>query len=344
MQRNPDVQVVLRNEQPEAAELWSDQAQLGLASDIYLMENERIIDFAVKGYLRQMDDFYTGDRLNEQLKALTESLKWNNSIWGVPVDADPSIIVWHNGLLARAGLNRPPRSYEELVAVTEKLLTEDPSISPVGVELQDGRAVQTWLGAFAEIGGTVRDLEALDGNAVKRLQYLTTNSNGADSNRQLEERLHTGKLLSAVMPWSEYVRLSAELHAQLRIDEEASHYIWTGGRSFVVSSQSEEQEAALRWLGAMTESIEQQSRYSVTGRLPALNAIYRNQYDRGDVVLRPPYTMLAVMTKAAYSPVPDWWAKWQRWSSMWHQVDNSGLTEEGVQRIVAQWNQFLAKS
>lgn len=336
-----EIEVELVNQTREAMATWQEQAQLGQAGDIYIMENGMVESFAVQGYLRPMDDYYTGERAGEVLKAFTGPLSWNSSLWGVPLDGDPALLVWNKELLQRGGRHEPPTQWAAFAELTAKLAETDPGAVPIRVPIQDGRLMLAWLSAFESDAGGAEKLKPLGTEEANRVRYLASINPvhaapyGPD---ELAERFRSNELLAAAMTWSEFVELAPDARKKL-VPGQGRSPAWTGGRSFVVSTHTKEPEAALTWIKAMTEPTDQLANYSNSGRLPAEKVLYRSAYDTGDPVMRPPHEALAWLEREAVSTDPSWWMRMERWMQHWSQAQTAPFTENEAQRLIQTWNQ-----
>ncbi|MFB9325442.1 ABC transporter substrate-binding protein [Paenibacillus aurantiacus] len=337
-----EIEAELVNQAHESLPTWQKQAQLGTASDIYVMDNGMVEAFAVQGYLRPMDDYYTGERAGEIMKAFTGPLLWNSSLWGVPLDGDPALLIWNKELLQRGGMHEPPKQWSAFAELAEKLADADPGLVPVRVPIQDGRLMLAWLSAFEMGRHGVELLQPLNAEEANLVRYLAAIS-PADvlpySISELEKRFRSNELLAAAMTWSEYVKLAPDVRKKLEPGQGRSP-AWTGGRSFVVSSLTAQPEAALAWIKAMTEPSGQLSSYTAGGRLPAEKTLYRSPYDTGDAAIRPPQEALLWLNReVAESPDPSWWARLERWLRHWSHAQTAPFTANEAERLIQFWNQ-----
>ncbi|TYP77974.1 ABC transporter substrate-binding protein [Paenibacillus methanolicus] len=336
-----EVEAELVNQTREPMDAWQRQAQLGQAGDIYMMDNGMVEAFAVQGYLRPLDDYYTGERAGEILKAFTGSLLWNGSLWGVPLDGDPALLVWNKELMQRGGHPEPPSQWPAFTELAEKLVGIDPDLASLRVPIQDGRLMLAWLSAFEADRGGAEKLKPLSAEEANRVRYLAAIP-PADvlpyGPGELEERFRSNKLLAAPLTWSEYVKLTPDVRRKLVLGLGRSP-AWTGGRSFVVSSLTTEPEAALAWIKAMTEPSEQLSSYAADGRLPAEKTLYRSVYDNGDAATRPPQEALLWLEREGQTPDPLWWARLERWLRHWSHAQTAPFTANEAERLIQSWNQ-----
>ncbi|UVI32176.1 ABC transporter substrate-binding protein [Paenibacillus spongiae] len=343
---HPEINVKLVNyPQAEAHSEWIRQSQIGSAIDIILMDNTMIREFAVKGFLFPVDDLYAGETLADQLEALTDPLKWNGSLWGVSVDSDPLFVVWQDELLRKAGLDKPPASWSALSEAIASLHASNPELQLVELNKFDASHWTAWLGAVAGNARDAANLSALSEQSQKQLRFLAEQDAGSPSSQQTGvtpswvERMKKRELLSSVTAWSFYRGLPEADRKQLIIGNNASAMAWIGGRSFVLTAQSEAHEAAKEWIRAMTLPDMQAARYEELGRLPARKSVYQNGFQMGYSAAKPPNWLLQVLDQPLFTPDPGWSFRWERWSELWRGISDSETMEiEEINRLIRGWN------
>lgn len=127
MERHKDIVVRLRNLEPDSIyEVLGRAFRLGDTSDIMLLHNEKVMQYAVMAHLYPADDFFTSDTETEYLPAMTEQLRWNGYIWGVPFQIQPYIIAYHEqAWLESTGSAQPDNAEQILSAYAEGKLHID---------------------------------------------------------------------------------------------------------------------------------------------------------------------------------------------------------------------------
>lgn len=91
----------------------------GQAPDISLLDSVWVAEFASRHYLRppcEIDSDWCANNVNDFSPALLAANHYNNTLHGVPITADISVIWYRRDWLAAEGLS-PPNTWDELVAV-----------------------------------------------------------------------------------------------------------------------------------------------------------------------------------------------------------------------------------
>lgn len=283
----PDISLdLVRVEPEEAGAVFLNASGIGEPPDVMLMENERVLSFAVSGYLAPVGGAFSGEALPEPFDALAAPLKWNGYIWGVPKDFDPYVIVWNTDVLgAVRGNDAPPpgrlAEWAELASLSRSQATP---VSWLAVDGEDPTALLSWVqAATGERTDTLWSEEDDPwsgtplGEAIALLDRERAGIAFGGGPREIGDALAEGRAAAAVVPHSEAERLVKELDGvQLAIDRSAWKlpFLWPRGRSFVISSRSEVQDAANRWIAAMTRDSLLQDNRDRFGKLPARRSLY----------------------------------------------------------------------
>lgn len=330
MMKYPHIQVELSNEpnKERAYELWTLQSQQREAADIMLLDNGWVRSFAVRGFLKPADSMMTGDTLTDQMTGLLDSLRWNGYLWGVPKDLNPYIIVWNSALLKETGLKEPPSDFASFQAAASKMIELHPQASIVNWSAGDLQQQLTWLAAFQTKPSNLLKLLPLSEQQTQQLEWfqqmeVNLSRIDVDAINQLAEEFQNNNLFAAVIPWNQYERLNEDLQMKLTIDREQVYYPWLNGRSYAISSNSDEEEEAMLWIGEMTELMNQQMTYDRFGFLPARSSLYSfNSSLQSDQIHIPPaWWKNALNTKLADEdlPISDpiWPEKWRQREKLW---------------------------
>lgn len=93
----------------------------------------------------------------------------NDSLYGLPVFADPRVLIYNKEMFEEAGLNseNPPSNWDELLAAHEKLVKKDgDSVVQTGMGIPtSGSNMHQWFSIFAEENG-VKNLVDEDDNSI----------------------------------------------------------------------------------------------------------------------------------------------------------------------------------
>ncbi|HEY0827936.1 MAG TPA: extracellular solute-binding protein, partial [Bacilli bacterium] len=120
---HPEIDVELEN-LPKSGiyRIYKRNAQLGNATDIMLLDNIWINEFAALGYLsHRIDEFFSSELQSQQIEDVMSQVKWNGYIWGVPKDVDPYVMVWNKTRLSEVQLENPPASAKEFISINSLL-------------------------------------------------------------------------------------------------------------------------------------------------------------------------------------------------------------------------------
>jgi len=351
MEQHPKMHVELTNyAEQDARTGWIREAQVGSSNDLLLMDNTMIREFVVAGYLSPLDDLFTGLSLADHLEALTDPLKWNGYIWGLPIDCDPVMIVWQAELLRSAGGGIAPTDWNAFKAMVTKLKSLDPALQALSIGSAEGSRILTWLGAFNNSDAlgketSIANLAALGSQAITQLQFWAEQVAGgapvlSEDRNTWMNKVKSRQVLAAVMPWSEYRTIPPAERKLLQLSDPRNPLSWAGGRSLVLTSQSAEADAAKRWIEAMSAPDAQLLRYNKWGKLPARKSLYNGslfELTRNDAP--PPDELLSLLEKPLFTPDPGWTVKWEQWLEVWRGVQQGMVIDlEAVNKFVARWN------
>lgn len=342
MNKYPHIHVTMTNEPDRNAaySAWVEQSRQGTSADIMLADNAWVRPFAVRGFLKPADSILTGDALTDQLPRLLEPLRWNGYLWGVPKDFDPYLVLWNAEMLTEAGLSAPPRNWNEFEASALKLLKLKPEVKLLNLSPGDLQQLLVWHHTF-NTNATAREqmLEIGDdfSEQMNWLQLAQANIGRlkpTDAGALSDAIMHN-RLLAAVLPWSDFIRLADSVRNKLEIDREAIVSPWLNGRSFVVSSATDTEEEALLWIQEMAKPDSQQQYYDQTGELPVraslfgLNGGYQSKRS-----IWPPSWWVSVMNRInsdLQPPAvdPEWQDNWRALEEQW------ALNSEGTHPFFA---------
>lgn len=283
---NHRIEVDLVNVPPEEtfASFQRRLLKLGESPDVLLLDNVWIRRFAADGYLLPTEVYYSGSLSGEVLSVSLVPNEWNGYVWGVPLDIDPYVYVYDASRLKQLGLKHPPASAEEWNALLTAYKKQPLTPYLLGLDYGDPYAALTllWqLGGGGQTGGAASPF-ALTGEMQTALQQLEQirpsllhPQSSEKTAAEMWDKFYSGELALILTTASE-----AKKHQNPRAtiwfpEMKPSHpTAWISGRSYAVSSQTENAEAAGQWIAAMTSSLNQPQWYAATGFLPVLKTIY----------------------------------------------------------------------
>ncbi|WP_132306320.1 extracellular solute-binding protein [Paenibacillus sp. BK033] len=327
----PNIEVELLNieSKEEAYAAWKQDLMLGASSDIMLMDSGWVREFAVMGLLEPVDSVNAANTLSDQPAKLLAPLRWNSYLWGIPFDADPSILVWNKAMLAEQNLSDPPKDWTSFLQLADRLSASGNEGSLLYLP-GDFSGTAAWLDAWSsgdQRGAAALILNEESANRLEKTASLTIPSMAVNK-RLLGTEMDNQRLLASVVSWSEYKGLSQSEQDKLLIDKLKLRNLWLGSRSFVVSANTDRAEAAFSWIKEMTSVTEQERNYERLGKLPAKNSIYEIGGYSGSTAQYPPTWWLPLLNEEPVGepPAPNWHKEWRRWEASW-QLYTSGAAD-----------------
>jgi len=99
----------------------------GTAPDVVRMDIIWVPEFASMGALLELDDYIKRDGINLDnfFPGPLETCKWNGKYYGLPLDTNTRVLFYRKDLFEEAGIDHPPRTWEELVEIAAKLTKDN---------------------------------------------------------------------------------------------------------------------------------------------------------------------------------------------------------------------------
>ncbi|RAP76674.1 ABC transporter substrate-binding protein [Paenibacillus montanisoli] len=345
---HPEINIVMTNIHDEDADTARKKAsQAGEPFDLMLLDNDRVREFAVQGFLLPVDEIISGDTAADQLEALTSYVKWNGSLWGVPLDCDPLLVVWQKNLLKASGLIAPPKDLNALKAAIETLQTANPQLTPFNINTADPKEMAAWIGMFKENSDPAANLSPLTVTQKEQLLFAAEHAAGLYRLAPVQERnqllgaFGAEKLMSAIIPWSMYQSLTDDERNLLSVGGADGPVVSSNGRSFVVSAETERLEEAKAYITEMDSSNAQLNRYRTLKRVPARISAMTNEFEYYDIKERPPHFLVNMLSLASVTPDPAWRERWERWSKLLTVLGGTKTTLQPdlTSQFIAKWNE-----
>ncbi|WP_379161200.1 extracellular solute-binding protein [Paenibacillus sp. sgz5001063] len=265
--------VILSNvDSDKADDILKQDLTIGQSPDIIMTDGRRIIELATQGYLLPID-IYQSVPGSAPLTTLIPQMQWNGYDWGVPLDIDPYVLVYSPQRLRELGITELPGSLEQWNELL-KVIREHPDKQRYLLAM-DTRNPYGYSAVLASMGGSLRSVSPalLEWTHYAGSYFFLTSRTNTDIWGMLQE----GKLAVAALPLSEWQK-----HGNSSLSAEAplttgsgSGYEAIYSRFFALPAQSGNPEEAVNWLSYVTSSMEQLDWLENTGRLPALDEIYR---------------------------------------------------------------------
>jgi len=115
LRENTDMTVRLSNMEADALDEYLQRAfRLGEVSDIIMLDNELVKQYAAHARLQPTDDYYTSVTESEFLPIITEQLKWNGYLWGIPFQIEPYILAYNEAVWTELTGDTTPRDAQWL--------------------------------------------------------------------------------------------------------------------------------------------------------------------------------------------------------------------------------------
>lgn len=285
-------------------------SRTGEASDVMLLDNAWVNEFAVNGYLsHEADKYITSDSLAQNLTTMLNQVKWNGFIWAVPNNVDPYILVWNPGRFAEKNLDHPPATVKELIQINPIFQdapdhyglhfdSEDPFALIALVRILGGGKLSVNQQSELQINDqtlerlrqllSASDQSELNKNTLKQKSDFLTFTNGAG----LWDLLKQGNIAMALVKATEFMQYTSEnpdselavaMLPKLQEDSEAGSTVQVGGQaatallqgtSFGVSSHSKVTQIAFEWIKTVTSSRQQVDSMKQGGSFPVLKSLY----------------------------------------------------------------------
>jgi len=369
-QRHRDITVTLTRVEPDNAYRYFQRAsELEEAADVMLLNSEWVSEFAASGYLLPVEAAFVGKAEAEQFDALIAPVKWNDYKWGVPLDFDPYVLVWNETLLEQwlgSGVTLP-LTIEQWHTVASKSAetfrepdvsaelsdseVSQPSAGPtswLSIDSNDPYALLAWLENAA---GTRTDTLWTDGgeswnatplgDALELFDEYRSGVRYASSAGTVWDQLYDGETLAAVVPYSIAVELMEDDNSHPSIELKLDHsswklpYVWPRGTSYVMSSGTTVEEAALTWISEMTDASVQSVNEKRLNRLPVYRSIYDNDTGRLSNLL-PSRGGQSFPNQASSAEGPELSRRMLQLKSLWQQFASGQLSMDDWRRSWAE--------
>lgn len=263
------------------------QLELGESPDIFLLDNVLVRRFAAEGYLLPTEGYYFGSLTGEVLSGSLAQNEWNSYVWGVPLDADPYVLIYNPDTLEKLGVKDLPKSAEEWGVLISDFKNQSDIPQLLGLDYDDPYAT---LSLLWQLGGEkqgdngrypfelTEELKAAIEQVDVSRAYLLNKNETSETNGASEDiwrKLYNGEVAFVLTRATEATR---HQHPRIVISfpelTDTGRTMWISGRSFVVSAQTDNAEAAGTWISEMTNQAGQRNWYETTGHLPVLKSLY----------------------------------------------------------------------
>lgn len=132
--------------------------------------------FASNGWLADLSSAFTPAERKDYFPAFVEANEWEGKLYGIPFFTDVGLLYYRKDLLAEAGYDKPPETWDELKEMAKQVMAENPSITDgftfTGARYEGG----TLLGnEFIETaGGSVIEGQKVEADSPQAVDGLET--------------------------------------------------------------------------------------------------------------------------------------------------------------------------
>jgi maltose-binding protein MalE len=268
-----DIHVELNNVVDDAYAELKKANQIGNGPDLMLLDNVWVNEFAALGFLRPMDEFFTGEQQSQGITTLMNQVKWNGYLWAIPKDVDPYILVWNKNV-AKENENKwdhAPESVEEWIAWNKTLMHPEEGKYGIYINPSDPYAILSVLSTFADLQSQSNYLTSLnDPDIIKKIESFFVPQEDTYNGAFLKQNyppfstldpwflLKQGKIAAMITTVSEFKLHESSEIALAALSIKSADTLETinngllKGRSFAISSQSKNEILAINWIKEMT--------------------------------------------------------------------------------------------
>lgn len=139
----------------------------GTPPDTAILLSQNLNDLLAQGLVIPLDSFIQQDAATMNMSDFYPAFMLNSTqdgkVWSIPFQRSTPVMYYNKDAFRKAGLdpNKPPQSWDELVADAQKLTVKDAAghVQQYGVEIPSAGGVDTWLleALTIEAGGLLYD-------------------------------------------------------------------------------------------------------------------------------------------------------------------------------------------
>ena len=110
--------------------LLNDELTAGMAPDIVVMNQSRLLSYVEEGYILSLDRYIptTGIDLSTFIPGPLADCRVDDSLYAIPLDVHPLIMYYNRDLFERAGVSKPPETFPELISAAQAVQEETGAI------------------------------------------------------------------------------------------------------------------------------------------------------------------------------------------------------------------------
>jgi multiple sugar transport system substrate-binding protein len=162
---HPNITIQFQNVSADnASQKLTTQLAGGNPPDVAYIDASNTSDFASRQALVNLDDYISRSSIvkpDDYVDAFKTFVTYNGHLWGLPIDGESTGLFYRTDLFAAAGIDSPPKTWDEFQADAAKLT--DPAKKQYGYEVFAPEAAYYWYPWLYQAGG---DLLSADGKDV----------------------------------------------------------------------------------------------------------------------------------------------------------------------------------
>ncbi len=287
--------------------------------------------YAAEGVLENLDSYIEKDGydLNDYWPGLLESASYDGSVYGFPRDIEVNVLYFNKDIFDEVGVEYPNENWtwDDLMAAAEKLTVKDANgnVERYALAMEGGK----WAKWVNQNGGAILDnyrnpskCMLTEPASVAGLQFFADMMNNGYAMRDADLSQAGGDAAvfssgQAAMIIQNTSRVSGFNQAGLNYDvmpvpipQDGKRWNGAGGAAWVMSSGSDNKDAAWTFLSWLQSADGGQNIYTTAGEIfPALQSVANSPAFMTD---QPPANKQGIVTEAAASDVggfgyfPEW--------------------------------------
>lgn len=212
---NPDIEVKIEHlPWPEMQQQLITDISAGTAPDISHMATRWMAGFAKDGALAPIEGLMSADFADTFVPTYLDLQKQDGHTWGLPIAASARGLFYNKGLFEKAGIEKPPTTWDEALEAAKKIDALGEDIYGIGIQGKDLDAEGYWfyslwthggdiIGADGKSGFASPEAIAATNNYVRFIKEKVTQPGVTGSSREDLQNLFAAGKLGMVLsgPW-----------------------------------------------------------------------------------------------------------------------------------------------
>jgi multiple sugar transport system substrate-binding protein len=162
---HPNITIKFQNVSADnASQKLTTQIAGGNPPDVAYIDASGTSDFASRDALVNLDNYISRSsivKMDDYVDAFKTFVTYNGSTWGLPIDGESTGLFYRKDMFAAAGIDGPPKTWDEFKADVVKLT--DPAKKQYGYEVFAPESAYYWYPWLYQAGG---DLLSEDGKDI----------------------------------------------------------------------------------------------------------------------------------------------------------------------------------